>query len=273
MTDYRLDDLARAAGTTARNVRLYQERGLLPSPRLAGRVGWYGDIHLARLRLITRLLDRGYSLANIAELLSTWESGKDLSAVLGVEQVLTMPWSDESPEPVTLTELRAAFGSDFVVSHADHLVEIGLLQRQGRRYVLPSPALLGVARELVSAGLPLPAVLRLAETLVANLTAIAHDFATTTSALLGPDPDPALLTQQDVDRLAELSKRLRPLAALAVNRAFPLVMDRESITLLGAALSDAELKTRRSPPEPCGEAAVRASERPAAQRIRRACSP
>lgn len=245
VTDYRLDDLARAAGTTARNVRLYQERGLLPPPRLVGRVGWYAEAHLARLRLITRLLDRGYSLGNIAELLSTWESGKDLSAVLGVEQVLTMPWSDESPEPVTLTELRTAFGSDFGVSHADHLVEIGLLQRHGRRYVLPSPALLGVARELVSAGLPLSAVLRLAETLVENLTAIAHDFATTTSASLGPDP--ALLTQQDVDRLMDLSKRLRPLAALAVNRAFPLVMDRESVALLDAALSDADRKTRRRP--------------------------
>jgi DNA-binding transcriptional MerR regulator len=232
VTDYRLDDLARDAGTTARNVRLYQERGLLPPPRLTGRVGWYGDAHLARLRLITRLLDRGYSLANIAELLNTWESGKDLSAVLGVEQLLTMPWSDEAPEPISLTELRAAFGSDFAVSHADHLVEIGLLQRHGRRYVLPSPALLGVARELVSAGLSLPAVLQLAETLVEHLTAIARDFAVTTAALLGPDPGPATLTQEDVDRMAELSKQLRPLAALAVNRAFPLVMDRESVTLL-----------------------------------------
>src|SRR5437763_14437977 len=87
VTDYRVDELARAAGTTARNVRLYQERGLLPPPRLVGRVGWYDEAHLARLRLVTRLLDRGYSLANIGELLSTWESGRDLTNVLGVEQV------------------------------------------------------------------------------------------------------------------------------------------------------------------------------------------
>ena len=32
MAEYRIDDLARAAGTTARNVRAYQERGLLPPP-------------------------------------------------------------------------------------------------------------------------------------------------------------------------------------------------------------------------------------------------
>ena len=32
--DYRIDELAREAGTTVRNVRAYQDRGLLPPPRL-----------------------------------------------------------------------------------------------------------------------------------------------------------------------------------------------------------------------------------------------
>ena len=51
MADYRIDDLARAAGTTVRNVRAYQERGLLPPPRREGRVALYGDAHLARHRV------------------------------------------------------------------------------------------------------------------------------------------------------------------------------------------------------------------------------
>jgi DNA-binding transcriptional MerR regulator len=238
MTDYRVDDLARAAGTTARNVRLYQERGLLPPPRLAGRVGWYDDTHLARLRLVTRLLDRGYSLANIAELLSTWESGRDLTNVLGVEQVLTMPWNDEDPAPVTLSRLREVFGPTFGVAEADRLVEIGLLQRHGQRYQLPSPALLGVAGELVAAGLPLAAVMRLAETLVEHLGGIARDFIVTTTEALGPGVDTTELTAEDVARLAELSDRLRPLASLAVSRAFSIAMDRETVALL------AESRTR-----------------------------
>jgi DNA-binding transcriptional MerR regulator len=32
MTEYRIDELAREAGTTVRNVRAYQERGLLAPP-------------------------------------------------------------------------------------------------------------------------------------------------------------------------------------------------------------------------------------------------
>src|SRR5947209_5281538 len=56
---YRVDDLARAAGTTVRNVRAYQERGLLDPPRREGRVAYFDDSHLARLKLITSMLDRG----------------------------------------------------------------------------------------------------------------------------------------------------------------------------------------------------------------------
>ena len=237
MAEFRVDELARAAGTTARNVRLYQERGLLPSPRLVGRVGWYDDSHLARLRLITRLLDRGFSLANIAELLTTWESGRDLSSVLGIEQVLTVPWNDEDPAPVALAELRASFGADFGGPEADRLVDIGLLQRQGRRYVVPSPALLGVARELVKIGLPLPAVMQLAETLVDHLAAIARGFVITTTEALNPKANPALWTNEDVERVTDLALRLRPLAAVAVARGFSVTMEREAAAVMGERIA------------------------------------
>src|SRR5436305_1643105 len=45
--EYRIDELAREAGTTVRNVRAYQDRGLLPPPRRSGRVGLYTDAHLS----------------------------------------------------------------------------------------------------------------------------------------------------------------------------------------------------------------------------------
>ena len=47
-----IDELARAAGTTVRNVRVYQDRGLLPPPERRGRLGLYGPDHLRRLRLV-----------------------------------------------------------------------------------------------------------------------------------------------------------------------------------------------------------------------------
>src|SRR5438067_13395557 len=95
MPDYRIDDLAREAGTTVRNVRVYQERGLLPPPRRSGRVSIYGDAHLARLRLIGQLLDEGYTFSHIAQFIDAWQEGRDLGDVLGLEEALAGPWSDE----------------------------------------------------------------------------------------------------------------------------------------------------------------------------------
>ncbi len=79
-----VDDLARAAGTTTRNVRALQTEGLLRGPLLVGRTGTYGADHLARLQAILRLQARGFSRAAIRELLDAWERGASLEDVLGL---------------------------------------------------------------------------------------------------------------------------------------------------------------------------------------------
>src|SRR6478609_3378878 len=56
---YRVAELAEAAGVSVRTVRFYRERRLLQPPRKEGRIAWYGEEHLARLRLIAELLERG----------------------------------------------------------------------------------------------------------------------------------------------------------------------------------------------------------------------
>lgn len=116
---YRIDDLARAAGTTARNVRAYQERGLLPPPTArAGRAGIYDDSHLARLRLIDALLQRGFTTAHIADFITSWETGKDLTEVLGLQYAVTAQWSQEEPVEVSRELLTTVLGA-----HPNELVE------------------------------------------------------------------------------------------------------------------------------------------------------
>ena len=65
----RIEELADEVGTTVRNIRVYQERGLLPAPERRGRTAYYGPEHKRRLLLILRMLDRGYTFATIEELL------------------------------------------------------------------------------------------------------------------------------------------------------------------------------------------------------------
>ena len=86
--EYRIEDLARLAGTTTRNIRVYRDRGLLPPPLRVGRIALFNDTHLTRLRLITSMLDRGYNIAHVREMLSAWEEGKDLGDVLGLETAI-----------------------------------------------------------------------------------------------------------------------------------------------------------------------------------------
>jgi DNA-binding transcriptional MerR regulator len=110
MGEYRIDELARLAGATVRNIRVYQDRGLLDPPRRDGRVGIYTDAHLARLRLIGQLLKRGYTFANIGELLAVWERGGDIAEILDLESAVGLPWSDEIPAYVTAARLAEMFG-------------------------------------------------------------------------------------------------------------------------------------------------------------------
>jgi len=81
---FTVDELARAAGTTTRQVRALQTRGLLPRPGLVGRTGYYDTGHLDRLRAILRLQAEGFSLAALATLLRAWDSGATLDEVLGL---------------------------------------------------------------------------------------------------------------------------------------------------------------------------------------------
>ncbi|MFF3554525.1 MerR family transcriptional regulator [Streptomyces tsukubensis] len=84
VAEYRIEDLAQLSGATVRTIRAYQDRGLLPKPERRGRSNVYGAAHLTRLRQIAGLLDRGYTLASIRELLEAWDTGRGLGGVLGL---------------------------------------------------------------------------------------------------------------------------------------------------------------------------------------------
>ncbi len=67
--EYRVSEIAEAAGVAVDTVRFYQGRGLLPAPERRGRFAIYTEQHLERLRRIRALLDSGFSLAQIRKLL------------------------------------------------------------------------------------------------------------------------------------------------------------------------------------------------------------
>jgi len=238
MTDYRIDELARAADMTVRNVRAYQERGLLPPPRRVGRTGLYDDTHLGRLRLIGRLLDRGYTSAHIADFVRSWEAGDDLGRVLGLEAALLAPGSGEIPAYLTYDELVTMFGSDDPRA-TERSIELGLLVPEGDRYRVPNPRLLRAGAELVAIGIPLGDVLDLAARLRERVSAVSDDFVATVAGHVIDAHGPGWMpSDAELPALASLVERLRPLARVAVDTELAAALDAAISEFVGRWSSD-----------------------------------
>ncbi len=247
MNEYRIDELARLAGSTVRNVRVYQDRGLLAPPRRDGRVGIYTDAHLARLRLIGQLLKRGYTFANIGEMLAVWERGGDLAEVLDLESALGDPWSDEIPGHVTAEQLQESFGAGNTPENRARAVALGILEPDGERYRVPSPRLLSAGAELVAAGMTLPVVLDLAERLRVHVDAAAHDMAATVAghvvvARLREGP----VEGKDIAEAAAIVRRLRPLAQIVLDAMLAQAMAQHVQEALGEHLPQVLGQQRRT---------------------------
>ena len=187
--EFRLDELARQADVASTTVRLYRAKGLLASPRLEGRTGWYDDSHLSRLRLIARLQDEGHSLAGIADLLRQWEKGRSLDAVIGIEAgidsligeahavVLEPPdlLAYFPPGSLSIEAMQRAAALGLVVP-----TETGSLRVTDRRFLETGSALAGLS-------VPTDVILDEWENLVAHTDDIAERFITIFETHLAPD--------------------------------------------------------------------------------------
>jgi DNA-binding transcriptional MerR regulator len=231
MAEHRIEDLARLAGTTVRNVRAYQERGLLPPPRREGRIGWYGDDHLARLRVIGALLERGYAIANIAEMLGAWERGSDLRALLGFEGAITSPFVDEAPASIEPNEMAELFGSADMLAFA-RAVEIGLVEVDGAKLRVPSMRTLRAGAELHRAGMPLVALLDELARLNADMDRIASRLVDLVVVHVIGEHQGAPPAKK-LAPLTEVVRRIRPLAEIIVSTQLGRALDRHIRARLG----------------------------------------
>jgi len=221
----RIADLARASSLSVRNIREYQDRGLLPPPRRDGRLAWYDEEHLVRLRLISRLLDRGYTTAVIRDLLDAWSAGRDLHDVLGLETTVSRPWTDEQPGRATLLQLRRRFRGQLTPGRLRRTVRLGLVEPSGAGFTVPSPRLLDAGTDLVAAGIPLATVLDLVERVQADLTLPADRFVRMVVDRLIPPGTPGGLPPGDeLPEVTRTVETLRPHAQLAVTALFARAM-------------------------------------------------
>lgn len=170
--EYRMEELARLAGITVRTLRFYRERKLIPPPRREGRIAWYDDHHLARLRTIAALLERGHTLTGIAELAEALDHGRDVADVLGVA-----PPTEEEPVRLTPEELAARFEGEVTAENLAAALDLGYLGTDGDEIVHISRRLLDVSSALVREGIPLAEVLAAGRHVREHADALAEMFA------------------------------------------------------------------------------------------------
>jgi DNA-binding transcriptional MerR regulator len=154
--EYRIEQLARASGMAVDTIRFYQGKGLLEAPRREGRVTWYAESHLERLRRIRDLQQRGFTLTVIRRFLEGELEPSDESLVAAV----THPTA-----PQTLTLEQLAERSGVAAPLLKNLEQAGLLVpiEGGDEALYPADDLEAIAAgmKLIAAGVPLGSLIEL----------------------------------------------------------------------------------------------------------------
>ena len=177
---YRVEQLAAACDVSVDTVRYYQSRGLLPAPEREGRVAFYDEAHVERIRRIRDLQAKGLTLA-------------------AVERVIE---GDLGPADVELAAAVAAARGDREDTTWD-------LETFATRSGVPASLIEAVQREGISLGTTIDGEVRFTpadmETVRAALRLL--EFGLPLPDLLGLARDANLAMESLADRAVELFDR------------------------------------------------------------------
>ncbi len=173
------------------------------------------------------MLERGYSLANVAELIGTWEGGHDISKLLGLEAALTSPWTSEPPATLPMAQYLEMFGDALTPAALAKAVDTGIIRIEGETVHVSSIKLVQAGALLAKEGVPLDELLQIVAELRAESERIAGDLmALTTNYVFDRYGEDALPPPEEVPRLAELIWQLRPMVMQIVDAEVAHAMER-----------------------------------------------
>lgn len=230
-----IDELARSLGTTTRNIRALQTRGLLPPPLVVGRVGYYGDEHVLRLRLVARLQERGYSLAAISDVLAAWHERRSVGDLLGFEREIDLADGViETEIELGMEEIATRFPGldDAMVQRAIELELVVPLGGEPPRFRVPIPRLLEVGVVLMEIGVPLRVALDQLVVLREGTSAMAKALVTMFAAHVIAPWAAAGHPVEAVPDLLDRVRRTKPLPLVAVGALMRKALDKEVSAVL-----------------------------------------
>ena len=219
-----IDELAQRAGMTARNVRAYQSRGLIPPPSVRGRTGYYGEEHVARLELIRDLQAEGFNLEAIKRILDRAPGGS-VGEVLDFTRAVAAPFSDERPEVVDASVFAERWGDELTPELIAKVEGLGLVRPLADGlWEVRSPRLLRAATELTETGVPLATAVETAAALKRQAGKVAQTYVELFLDYVWAPFHEAGEPVEEWPRVRETLERLRPLAGESLLATFQVTM-------------------------------------------------
>ncbi|MDE2400798.1 MAG: MerR family transcriptional regulator [Burkholderiales bacterium] len=229
--------LAARSGVTVRNIRAYQTAGLLPPPRLQGRLGLYDAEHLGKLELIRELRQQGFGLDAIREMLAHTPDGAWPEYSLVSHLFSKSFFTVEPAQRKAIAEMATHWGKTASAAQKERLAQNGLYRPIGDDAVeMLSPSLERIGIQLAELGVSLDTVLDLQDELIRHTRSIAKTYVeqlflgliqTVTRGKEGAADASVTLDAELISQLRALFERLRPLAIGSVSAAFPVVLQQE----------------------------------------------
>ncbi|WP_234787815.1 MerR family transcriptional regulator [Mycolicibacterium novocastrense] len=235
--EYRTEELARLAGTTTRNIRVYRDRGLLHPPLRVGRIALFNDTHLTRLRLITSLLDRGYNIAHVREMLSAWEEGKDVGDLLGLESAIAGTWATEKPERMSVVDAKRFVNDD---PGFNRMVDLGLIKLEDGEAVIVRPKLLEAFNDIRQFGVATDKLIDLHVSIAPLIDQISGILvqAGVDEVLHRINPGAPLPPDTEIAELITMLVRFRTQAVSAVSATLAFSIESTIESVVGQILGD-----------------------------------
>jgi len=232
-----VEALSARTGVSVRNIRAYQTAGLMPPPRLKGRLGLYDIEHQGKLELIRDLRQQGFRLEAIKGMLEKTPEGAWSEYSLISELFSTTFFTVEAPKRKAVKEMAAHWHTTATPEQKERLARNGLYRPIGDdEFEMLSPALERIGIQLADLGVPLDTVLDLQDSLIKHTRAIAKSyveelFLTMAQALAEAHREAkkrgTVVDPKVVESMKALFERLRPLAIGSVSAAFPVVLQQE----------------------------------------------
>jgi DNA-binding transcriptional MerR regulator len=233
-----VEDLSSKTGVSVRNIRAYQTAGLVPPPRLQGRLGLYSAEHQGKLELVRDLRQQGFRLDAIKEMLKKTPQGAWSEYSLISDLFSTTFFTVESPQRKALAEMAEHWQAPATPEQKNRLSKNGLYRaiQESDEVEILSPALERIGIQLAELDVPLDTVLDLQDELIRHTRAIAKAYVEqvflTIVKRLAPtskDSQTKSLAQElaALEQIQSLFERLRPLAIGSISAAFPVVLQQE----------------------------------------------